>query len=65
VKIVIYNILGQIVKEVVNELQSSGSYDVSFNGDRLSSGIYFYSIYANSIDGKQNYVKTKKMLLVK
>lgn len=37
----------------------------SFNGEGLSSGIYLYNINAVSINGKQNFQATKKMILVK
>jgi hypothetical protein len=37
----------------------SGVYEVEFNAANLSSGIYFYTIKANS------YTATKKMILMK
>ena len=59
VKIKVYNILGQEVSTVLNQEMKSGSYEVDFNGAKLSSGVYFYTITA----GK--YTATKKMLLLK
>ena len=59
VKLTIYNVLGQIVKTLVNEEKSPGKYSVSFNAESLSSGIYFYTIKAG------DFVKTKKMVLLK
>ncbi len=55
----VYDILGREVATLVNEEKPAGTYRVNFNGDRLSSGIYFYSLQTN---GK---AITKKMLLVK
>jgi len=55
----VYDILGREVAELVNEEKPAGTYKVNFNGDRLSSGIYFYSLQTN---GK---IVTKKMLLIK
>jgi len=55
----IYNILGQEIATLVNEMQNSGSYTVQFNAVRLASGIYLYSLHAGS------YIKTKKMILMK
>jgi hypothetical protein len=55
----IYDILGREVKTLVNEKQSAGSYSVSFNADKLASGIYFYTLRAG------NFVQTKKMILLK
>lgn len=59
VKITIYNSMGQIVKELVNEFKDAGSYNTEFNGSNFSSGIYFYTIQAGS------FIQTKKMLLIK
>ena len=65
VSITVYNTLGQIVKTFNEGAKASGSYSLNFNGEGLSSGIYLYSINAVSVDGKQNYRATKKMLLIK
>ncbi|MDZ7764190.1 MAG: T9SS type A sorting domain-containing protein [Melioribacteraceae bacterium] len=59
VKIVIYNILGQQVKLLVDEFQNSGNHKVIFNTSNLSSGVYFYQFIA------ENYVETKKMILIR
>ena len=59
VKIVVYNVLGKRVKTLVNEVEPAGYHQVNFNADELASGVYFYRIEAN------NYVKTRKMLLLK
>ncbi len=55
----IYDILGREIKTLVNKKQTSGNYEVIFNANNLSSGIYFYQLrYGNKI-------KTKKMVLLK
>lgn len=59
VKLNIYDVLGRLVKELVNENQQPGRYSVKFDGSSLSSGVYFYSINSG------NSVLTKKMLLMK
>lgn len=59
VKLSVYNSTGQLVGVLVNEVQSSGSYSVSFNGSNLSSGVYLYRIESGS------FTETKKMILVK
>ena len=59
VKLVVYNILGEEVKTLVNQEQPAGSYNINFNADNLSSGIYFYKINAG------NYSAVKKMILLK
>ena len=63
--ITVYNTLGQIVKTFNEGEKEAGSYTINFNGEGLSSGVYFYSINAVSVDGVKNFRATKKMLLVK
>ena len=69
VKIVIYNLTGEVVKTLVNSTEAAGTHEANFNtsasGLSLSSGIYFYSMEAVSIDGSQNFRQTKKMILLK
>jgi hypothetical protein len=55
----IYNVLGQKVKVLLNEVLQAGIYSVPFNGEKLPSGIYFYKLQAN------NQIQVKKMLLAK
>jgi len=54
----VYDVLGRKVTTLVNARQNAGKYTVSFSGNRLSSGVYFYRLRAGS------YVMTKKMLLM-
>ncbi|MCK9209951.1 MAG: choice-of-anchor D domain-containing protein [Ignavibacteriaceae bacterium] len=65
VLIKIYNVLGQDVKLLKDEIISAGSYEVQFNSSSLSSGVYFYRLSAVSLDGKQKYSSIKKMILLK
>lgn len=60
VKLIVYDLLGKEIVTLVNEKQSTGKYQVTFDGSALSSGIYFYSLFA---DGK--LIDTKKMILIK
>ena len=59
VRLNVYDVLGRLVKSLVNENQMPGRYSVKFDGSSLSSGIYFYSVSTG------NSILTKKMLLVK
>ena len=61
----IYNIAGQLIKELINNVQTAGAHNIVFNGADLSSGIYFDEMTAASLDGKQNYSSVKKMILLK
>jgi len=47
------------VATLVNEYKPVGSYQVSFDGNDLSSGVYIYNLSVN------NYTKTRKMILEK
>jgi len=62
----IYNLLGQEVTTLVNEHQPQGFHEVRFDGEALTSGMYFYRLMvtpSTSIAGA--FVDTKKMLLLK
>ena len=64
VNISIYNVLGQEIKTLVNEVKEYGYHSVSWNGNdnkgrEMSSGVYFARITS------QSFIKTRKMLLVK
>jgi len=55
----VYDMLAKEVVELVNTMQESGRYEVTFDGTNLPSGAYFYKLEAG------NYVEVKKLLLVK
>jgi trimeric autotransporter adhesin len=68
VRLVIYDMLGRELQTLVNTRQNAGRYSVqwSINNNQLSSGVYFYRLSAGgATNGAQNFVQTKKMLLVK
>ena len=64
VDVTIYDMLGNVVNNLVNANQSSGYKSVQWNatniqGEPVSAGVYLYKIQAG------NYVDTKKMILLK
>jgi len=59
VNLVVYNILGQVVAELVNEHQTIGRYSVKFDASSLPSGVYIYKLQAGE------FSDVKKMLLTK
>jgi hypothetical protein len=59
VMIKVYDIAGREMAEIVNQVLTSGSYTVDFDGAILSSGAYFYKITSG------NFTETKKMLLIR
>ncbi|MBK7632725.1 MAG: T9SS type A sorting domain-containing protein [Ignavibacteriales bacterium] len=64
VSLKIFDVLGREVRNLVNQEQVNGVYEVSWNGDdelgnKVSTGVYFYRIDAG------DFVQTKKMMLLK
>jgi hypothetical protein len=65
VKIEIYNILGEKVREILNEQKTAGYYEINFNTVGLASGVYLYLLQATSTDGRSQFRDVKKMMLLK
>jgi hypothetical protein len=59
VNLSIYNVLGERVSTLINEVRKSGIYEYNFSANGLSSGLYFYRLEAG------NNISIKKMLLLK
>ena len=60
VSILVYDLLGREVADLVNEEKSAGNYSVQFNSSsRFSSGVYFYRMQAGS------FTETKKLIMMK
>jgi photosystem II stability/assembly factor-like uncharacterized protein len=59
VSLKIFDALGREVETLVNEVKSAGSYEVTFDGSSLTSGIYFYKLSA------KEFSETKRMMLIK
>jgi hypothetical protein len=57
VNISVYNILGERVAVLLNEIKEAGAYTVTFNAEELRSGVYFYRLLA------PNTSITRKMIL--
>jgi hypothetical protein len=64
VKLGVFNVLGQRIRTLVNEYQTAGNGDVSWDGrneagEQVASGLYFYKLEAG------DFVQTKKMVLIR
>ena len=59
VNLQIFNILGQEISKLVNEVQNSGTYKINWNPGKAASGVYFYRLTTPS------RVIAKKMLLIR
>jgi len=58
-KLSILNLLGEEVKSIVDKYHYSGNYEIEFNTEKLSSGVYFYRLLHGS------YSEIKKMVVLK
>jgi hypothetical protein len=65
----VYNMTGQLVGQLVNNIQPAGYYTVDFNtssiSKNISSGIYLYRISAVDNATGKNFISVKKMMLIK
>ncbi|MEJ2196004.1 MAG: T9SS type A sorting domain-containing protein [Ignavibacteriaceae bacterium] len=59
VSLVVYDILGGKVAELINSELVAGYHTINFNASKLSSGVYFYRIQAG------DFVSVKKLMLLK
>lgn len=60
----IFNLLGEEVTTLFNASMSSGFHSINFDASNINSGIYFYQIEAQGIDGS-SFSEVKKMMLTK
>ncbi|MBI5060099.1 T9SS type A sorting domain-containing protein [candidate division KSB1 bacterium] len=59
VELTVFNLQGQQVSTLVDEVMTAGVYDVQFGSSRLASGIYFYRLHTPTFES------VKKMTLLK
>jgi len=55
----LYNVMGQMVKTLVNDEKTPGDYFVDFNASDLASGVYFYKMT------QHGQTVTRKLVLMK
>lgn len=59
VNLKVYDITGKEIAKLVNDYQNSGVYEITFDGNSLASGIYYYKLEFNG------NILVKKMMLIK
>ena len=59
VKLKIYNLVGELVKTILDKQMEAGYHEVYFDASGFASGIYFYRLEA------ENYLSIRKMLLLR
>lgn len=64
VSLKIFNILGQEISTIINRNLATGIHEYNFNASGLNSGVYFYKLEANGVDG-QKFTSVKKMIISK
>jgi hypothetical protein len=72
VQMKVYDVLGNEIATLVNEEKPGGEYEISFDADNLSGGIYFYTLRAMPNQTKQPikdndgfFVQTNKMVILR
>jgi flagellar hook assembly protein FlgD len=64
VRLSVYNVAGQLVRDLVNQIQSPGKYSASWDGRnqkeyKVPSGVYFYRLQT------ETFSDTKKAVVVR
>jgi hypothetical protein len=59
VNLEIFNLRGQLVETLVNDIQSAGEYNITWNANNMPSGLYFYRLSVNDLS------VSNKMILLK
>ena len=59
VSLKLFNLLGQEVGTLVDQMQKAGQYSLDLNASSLASGVYLYRMQAG------NFISTKKLMIVK
>jgi endo-1,4-beta-xylanase len=59
VKLVVYDVMGRKVAEILKANMNAGHHNVTYNASKLSSGLYYYRLEAGE------FVSVKKMMLIK
>jgi hypothetical protein len=55
----VFDITGREISNIISGQMKAGQYEVNFNAETLSSGVYFYRMSVN------NYTETKSMIILK
>ncbi len=63
----VYDLTGKEITTLVNEEQTAGTHNFSFNSSnfKLASGVYFYKLQGKSLSTGKSFSETRKMILLK
>ena len=59
VRLIVYDVMGREVQTLVNEFLHPGTYETTFDGSSLNSGVYFCTLITDS------FKMTRRLLLIK
>lgn len=65
VKIIIYNVLGELISVLYDGVIQPGQHNLRINGHNLPSGIYFCTLNSESVKSNSKFSETIKLLLLK
>jgi flagellar hook assembly protein FlgD len=70
VNLTVFNVLGQEVVTLVDEIQDAGYKTVEWNSNNndgiiVASGVYFFRIEVRPVDGSNVFTSVKKMMLIR
>jgi hypothetical protein len=65
VSLVIYDVLGRKVVELVNSVKEAGYHSATWNAGNVASGVYFARFTATDANGSVKLTKVNKLLLTK
>lgn len=60
-RLIIFNLLGEKVKVILDQLQVKGNYKVEFNRNELAEGIYLYKL---EFEGRENYYESTRRMII-
>jgi hypothetical protein len=67
IKLAVYDMLGREVAVLVDEKKEPGHHEVTFDGSKLASGVYFCRMQAGNPAASSglSFIRTRKLLLVR
>ncbi len=66
VKLVVYDIVGREIAQLVNDRKASGAHEVIFDGAALANGVYYYRLEVQGLAGeRRRFVEVRRMTLLK
>ncbi len=65
VVLILYDVLGRQVRNIVDEEQPAGFYELTVDGSPLASGVYFARFVASDQSGNTKFIGVNKLVLLK